>query len=380
MANSKLIGLTATTTPVSTDIFYIVTDPSGTPTSQKVTGANMGKALTLVGKVTITQPASSATLTIADGLTLNAGPGGTLTALAFTTPGTGVATFLATPSSANLAAAVTDETGTGVLVFATAPTFTTNITTPLIKSAGTLIFQTNGTTTALTLGTDQSATFTGGTAFTTVSITGPLGGGFIIGNYNPTSGAIWSKAVTPADTNYCFNSNGAVTLYNSTSSLQFCISDVVQMYMNTNGLNVGSVAAPGARLDIKGATDAIALKSTGYSITGSGTTAMVNLAGTLNTSGVTDVILSSITKTAAGAGSNHLNLKTDGTSVFAVRLDGSIDISNIVAGSPNIKVTKTTDTPTTTFNVVGTSNPSAAPSGFIEITEGGTSKYIPFYA
>lgn len=36
--------------------------------------------------------------------------------------GTGVATFLATPSSANLAAAVTDETGTGLLVFATNPT------------------------------------------------------------------------------------------------------------------------------------------------------------------------------------------------------------------------------------------------------------------
>jgi hypothetical protein len=39
--------------------------------------------------------------------------------------GTGVATFLATPSSANLAAAVTDETGTGSLVFATSPTIVT---------------------------------------------------------------------------------------------------------------------------------------------------------------------------------------------------------------------------------------------------------------
>jgi hypothetical protein len=36
--------------------------------------------------------------------------------------GTGVATFLGTPSSANLAAAVTDETGTGALVFANTPT------------------------------------------------------------------------------------------------------------------------------------------------------------------------------------------------------------------------------------------------------------------
>ena len=41
--------------------------------------------------------------------------------------GTGVATFLATPSSANLATAVTDETGSGALVFATSPTLVTPI-------------------------------------------------------------------------------------------------------------------------------------------------------------------------------------------------------------------------------------------------------------
>jgi hypothetical protein len=39
--------------------------------------------------------------------------------------GSGVATFLGTPSSANLAAAVTDETGSGALVFATSPTLVT---------------------------------------------------------------------------------------------------------------------------------------------------------------------------------------------------------------------------------------------------------------
>jgi len=38
---------------------------------------------------------------------------------------TGVATFLATSSSANLASAVTDETGSGALTFATSPTFVT---------------------------------------------------------------------------------------------------------------------------------------------------------------------------------------------------------------------------------------------------------------
>jgi hypothetical protein len=39
--------------------------------------------------------------------------------------GTGVATFLGTPSSANLISAITDETGTGALVFANSPTLVT---------------------------------------------------------------------------------------------------------------------------------------------------------------------------------------------------------------------------------------------------------------
>lgn len=58
--------------------------------------------------------------------------------------GTGVATFLGTPSSANLATALTDETGSGAAVFATSPTFTT----PNIGAA-------NGT--SLTLGVNFSA-------------------------------------------------------------------------------------------------------------------------------------------------------------------------------------------------------------------------------
>ena len=46
----------------------------------------------------------------------------------------GVALFLGAPSSANLAAALTDETGTGALVFGTSPTLTTpTLTTPAIN-------------------------------------------------------------------------------------------------------------------------------------------------------------------------------------------------------------------------------------------------------
>jgi hypothetical protein len=60
-------------------------------------------------------------------LQTNNGAGG----FAGTTPATGIMTFLATPTSANLAAAVTNETGSGLLVFATSPTLTTpNLGTP----------------------------------------------------------------------------------------------------------------------------------------------------------------------------------------------------------------------------------------------------------
>jgi hypothetical protein len=51
--------------------------------------------------------------------------GGAGAAPSTTTTAAGILTFLGTPSSANLAAAVTDETGSGALVFATSPTLTT---------------------------------------------------------------------------------------------------------------------------------------------------------------------------------------------------------------------------------------------------------------
>jgi hypothetical protein len=56
-----------------------------------------------------------------------------LSTLATTTPAANVATFLATPTSANLAAAVTGETGTGALVFAESP----SLTSPTIGTSAT---------------------------------------------------------------------------------------------------------------------------------------------------------------------------------------------------------------------------------------------------
>lgn len=73
---------------------------------------------TFAGPVAVTSIANLTT----NGLVTTSGGDGTL---GVTVPGTGILTWLATPNSANLAAAVTDETGSGSLVFATSPTLVT---------------------------------------------------------------------------------------------------------------------------------------------------------------------------------------------------------------------------------------------------------------
>ena len=102
----------------------------GTPTSANlaaaVTDQTGSGALAFATSPTFITPAlgtpASGTLTNCTGLPVSTGLSGL---------GSNVATFLATPSSANFAAAVTDETGSGAVVFATSPT----LVTPAIGAA-----------------------------------------------------------------------------------------------------------------------------------------------------------------------------------------------------------------------------------------------------
>lgn len=84
-------------------------------------GTNVGSAgAPIVNGGALGTPASG-TLSGCTGLPITTGVSGL---------GSNVAAFLATPSSANLATAITDETGSGLLVFATSPVFSTDITLP----------------------------------------------------------------------------------------------------------------------------------------------------------------------------------------------------------------------------------------------------------
>lgn len=135
-----------------------------------------------------------------------------LTSWASVTRASGFDTFVATPSSANLISLVTDETGTGALVFANTPT----LVTPNIGAA---------TGTSLTLGGAAVPTISSTSTLTNKTLTDPVitgaitediytitdGAGFEI---DPSNGSIQFVTLgasrTPAATN--FQNGESVTL------------------------------------------------------------------------------------------------------------------------------------------------------------------------
>lgn len=206
--------------PGGGDMLVATYDAAGI--SQQVVGLSATQTLTnkTLTSPTLTTPAlgtpSSGTLASCTGLPISTGVSGL---------GAGVATFLATPSSANLATAVTDETGSGALVFATSPTLVTPILgTP---TSGTL---TNCTGLPAAGVTGTAAVLSGNSTFT---------GGFRVTPFS--GGTVSSGTYTPAayNSNYqYYTNNGAHTL---ASPADDCAVDILV----TNGASAGSITFSG---------------------------------------------------------------------------------------------------------------------------------------
>ena len=186
MATIAITSLPAATAAATTDVLPIV--QSGT--TKQVTNALLFTDSTLVRPVLGT-PASG-TLTTCTGLPIATGVSGL---------GSGVATFLATPSSANLRLTLTDETGTGSAVFANTP----SLVTPFIDAAtGTSLVLSSfnavsaaapSIASAATIAPTTPIAFVSGTA-AVVTITAPApisaGGGTI--TLIPTGAFTWTTA------------------------------------------------------------------------------------------------------------------------------------------------------------------------------------------
>jgi hypothetical protein len=191
-------------TPVSNDQWMLL-QPAGTLATGTITlPLNTGVPDGTSVLITTTQEITSLTIALNGASAIYGGvtslASGTATAIRFYQPtnswyqinaetvyAAGIQAFLATPSSANLRAAMTDETGTGLLVFNTSPT----LVTPAIGVA---------TGTSLTTTGVIASTGTAGVGYATGA------GGAVTQGTNRTTGVTLNKTA------------GAITLFSAAGS------------------------------------------------------------------------------------------------------------------------------------------------------------------
>lgn len=248
--------------------------------------------------------------------------------------GTGVATFLTTPSSANLAAAVTDETGTGALVFATSPT----LVTPILGTPQSGNFST-GTFTWPTF--NQNTT---GTASNVTGIVAVANGG--TGTATPALVAGTNVTITGTWPNQTINSSnpgGTVTSVAATVPSFLSISGSPITSSGTLAISYSGTALPVAnggtgQTTASAAFNALSpITSTGDLIIGNGTNSATRLAIGANNYVLTSNGTTAVWAVATGSGATITNDTTTATNVyptFAAATSGSL--STIYTGDAKL--------------------------------------------
>jgi hypothetical protein len=141
-----------------------------------------------------------------------------------------IATFISTPTSANLAAAITDETGSGPIVFATGPTLSGPVISTIVNT-GTLTLP---TTTDTLVGRATTDTLTNKT-LTSPTINTPK---TAIG-INAQTGTSYTLVLTDQDKMVTLNNSAAITL--TVPSAVFSAGQ----YINIQAIGAGQVTVQG---------------------------------------------------------------------------------------------------------------------------------------
>lgn len=252
------------------------------------TGGLVRETSPTIASPTLTTPAlgtpASGTLTNCTGLPVSSGVSGL---------GTGVATFLATPSSANLAAAVTGETGSGALVFSDSCSLTTpslgvatatsinKVTITAPASSATLTIANGKTLTA-----NKTLTFDGTDSTTITFPTETCSAGYlnipqnsqsaayglVIGDagkhiLHPSADTTARTFTIPANASVAYPIGTALTFINQNGA------GVVTIAITTDTMRLAGAGTTGSRtLAANGIATAVKITSTEWIISGTGLT------------------------------------------------------------------------------------------------------------
>ena len=330
-------------TPSSANLINAVTDETGTgsivfSTSPTLVTPVLGVAsATSVNKLTITAPATSATLTLANGSTLatSGAFSTTITATANTTvtlPTTGtlattanLSQFSSTTSS-ELAGIISDETGTGVLVFSNSPTLVSPILgTPQsvnLSNATSLPISTGvsglGANVATFLATPSSANLIN-------VVTDESGTGTLIFNTSPNI----NTSVTTSSVSFDLINTTATTVNFAGAATTLSIGNASgNTSLNGNVTVGGNLTVQGTNTIINANTITVSDKNIELGTTGSPTNTTAD-GGGITLKGTTDKTFTWSNTTAAWTSSEDLNLLTG----KVYEINGTTVLSGTALGS-----------------------------------------------